>query len=297
MVVGDGGNTLGSDTVATDFAGNVSYEYIIPGPPYVTGTYLVDVLGSDIVLASTSFDDAAQVTKAFANGNPSNTFIFTVGDVISSDGTVDPGTFGRIVINDGSGTNRFTSSCVAAATFNAGPPTYTFQASDPVSTTDTGGSNHIGQYAYIVRQFTTLANCTNGTPIASSKTLNFSFAKATAYSSSALTTQQSSFAAGATAFVQIAGMPPGANNFATTWILPLSATACQNTAGGDRPDSDANGILPDSGGRYLSYPPGEATRGTCSPTTTAAVPVPPSRAQMRAPGSSPSWAPQTCSPR
>src|SRR6266487_2232355 len=62
VVVGDGSQTPGTDTVTTDLLGNFSYDYQLPIMPPVEGQYLVDVLGSgDAVLAHTDFFDAQAV--------------------------------------------------------------------------------------------------------------------------------------------------------------------------------------------------------------------------------------------
>ncbi len=204
------------------------------------------------LVAQTSFTDAANVTQLYANGpsgTGTQTFIFTVGDTIYSNGTIDNSRFGQVVITDGSGTTRFTSACTATAAFNTsggnpnGPPTYTFQATDPVST----DSAH--QWTYIVNQYTDSA-CT---AFASTKSLSFSFAKASIFADAGLTTPQSTFIPGNTAYVTVAGFQVSKNDASVTWILPSGSTACSNTAGGDRPDSDANGNIPTAS--FLQYQP------------------------------------------
>ena len=258
-----------SETVTTDIAGNFFYDYTIPGPPYVTGTYQVDTLGGGTVLAHTTFEDAAFVNQLLANGpvgTGTQTFVFTPGDTIYSNGTIDAGRNGRIVITDGSGANRFTSACLPEATFEFsggnpnGPPRYTFVASDPVST------DNAHQWTYTVQQYAPAdATCAGATQGTASR--DFSFAKATVYSDTGLTTPKSSFAAGGTAYVKIEGFQQATNNLSNTWILPSAATACANTSGGDRPDSSATGLVPDPADSSaaapssdgLQYPPRAAS--------------------------------------
>jgi PKD domain len=240
-------SVVDAETVTTDLAGSFAYDYVIPGPPYATGTYLVDVLGDGAVLAHTSFEDAAQVNQLFANGPPATglqTFVFTVGDTIYSNGRIDSGMNGRIVITDGNGVNRFTSPCLPEATFEFGagnpngPPQYTFQSSDPVST------DNAHQWSYTVQQFatadTTCAGATQGTA-----SQNFSFAKASLYQDPVLAITKTNFAAGQTAYVRVDGFEVSSSRVSSTWLLPSGATACSNTGGNDRPDSSAGGILPD----------------------------------------------------
>ena len=56
VVKGDGEFAPGSDNVTTDAGGGFIYEYILDG---IFGLYTVDVLSGDIVLATTTFTDAA----------------------------------------------------------------------------------------------------------------------------------------------------------------------------------------------------------------------------------------------
>src|SRR5436190_16265548 len=182
----------------------------------------------------------ANVSRLFADG-PSpigtQTDVFSAGHTIHSNGVIDQGTFGRVVINDGNGVNRFTSACNPPATFNTseanpnGPPTYTFQPGDP-PTTDRGH-----RYTYTIQQFASLANCIAGTPLANDKHLNFWFTRATAYSNPGMTIPRTIFAPGDIAYIRIEGFVDGESNVNTTWRLPGGALACENTGGSDRPDT------------------------------------------------------------
>src|SRR5947207_1315179 len=56
-------------------------------------------------------------------------------------------------------------------------------------------------------------------------------------------------------------MTASTNNWKTTWIRPVSTTACANTSGGDQPDSSAAGVLPSAGGGFLQYRPNTTATG------------------------------------
>src|SRR5205823_2244309 len=99
------------------------------------------------------------------------------------------------------------------------------------------------QWSYIVEQYTD-SGCTT---LQNTKSLNFLFAKATVYADAGLSVPQTTFGAGATAYVRLEGLQVNKTDYSATWILPSSSTACANTLGGDRPDSNANGQLPKPG--------------------------------------------------
>ena len=129
----------------------------------------------------------------------------------------------------------------------------TVQTSDPVS--------NAADYSFILRQYSdttdtaSLADCaadTDGLGADREKvsTMAFDVAKATAFTSAALTTTTTSYAAGASAFVVVTGMEQGTNDYSATWIKPTETAAsatCLNTGGGDRADTSANGTYPDPG--------------------------------------------------
>src|SRR3954468_2734010 len=78
VVVGDGSDTPGSDTVTTDLFGNLTYDYQLDSFPPVIGLYTIDVLGTaDAVLAHMTFTDAnndANIAPEWAPGNTATTF-------------------------------------------------------------------------------------------------------------------------------------------------------------------------------------------------------------------------------
>src|SRR3954447_2805248 len=73
VVVGDGSDTPGSDTVSTDLFGNLTYDYQLDSFPPVIGTYVIDVLGvGGSVVAHMTFTDAnndANIAPEWAAGN------------------------------------------------------------------------------------------------------------------------------------------------------------------------------------------------------------------------------------
>ena len=99
----------------------------------------------------------------------------------------------------------------------------------------------------------------SGSP-SSSDFKSFFVAKATAYTSAALTTPTSSYSEGATAYVVVNTVTTAGEDWNVTWLAP--DIACANTAGTDRPDSAGYapgdgpaGRLPNTAGSYLAYPP------------------------------------------
>ena len=99
----------------------------------------------------------------------------------------------------------------------------------------------------------------SGSP-SSSDFKSFFVAKATAYTSAALTTPTSSYSEGATAYVVVNTVTTAGEDWNVTWLAP--DVACANTAGTDRPDSAGYapgdgpaGRLPNTAGSYLAYPP------------------------------------------
>ena len=95
VVKGDGSFEPGSDTVTTDFLGNLTYDYQLQSVPAVEGTYLVDVLGlGDAVLAHTEFEDAVTIKGLYLGSvsNPNETYIYTAGNNIVADSVIDNST-------------------------------------------------------------------------------------------------------------------------------------------------------------------------------------------------------------
>ena len=97
----------------------------------------------------------------------------------------------------------------------------------------------------------------------------FDVAKATAFTSAALTTTTTSYAAGASAFVVVTGMEQGTNDYSATWIKPTETAAsatCLNTGGGDRADTSANGTYPDPADSSAAAPSNDALQYPPRPT-------------------------------
>ena len=113
-------------------------------------------------------------------------------------------------------------------------------------------------WTFTIAQFLT-ADCSGSSE--NSKSKAFDVAKATIYADSGLTTLQSTFSVGTTAYVVVAGLEQNKGDSDAVWLLPSAATACGNTAGGDRPDSNATGGLPNPAGSFLQYPPNTTATG------------------------------------
>jgi hypothetical protein len=217
------------------------------------------VLLVGIVLAAVTSSAAPATPGVFSldrlllgGGSGPENYMYTAGDRIFPDGGVDSGSFYRFVVADGGGIVRNPSfPCTPAASFTSTDNTYVVQTGDPVST----GS----PWAYTLRQFAN-SSCT-GTP-AKTITKNFYVARATAYADAGLTTVVGVFPSGATAYVTVAGVRPGESNWSTTWMLPSSSTACANTAGSDRPESNGSGRLPKAPSSFLQYRPNTTATGS-----------------------------------
>jgi hypothetical protein len=134
VVVGDGSQTLGSDTVTTDLAGNFSYDYQLPVMPPVEGQYRVDVLGAgDVVLAHTDFMDAQAVETYSDAGHATVAELFQRGDTVFAQATgLNGGKGYEFQVLDPSGTVKQTSSCVLGGSGTL-TDSYTIQSTDPLS--------------------------------------------------------------------------------------------------------------------------------------------------------------------
>ena len=175
---------------------------------------------------------------------PENT-IYTAGDVIVPEGGADIGTYYRFVVTDASGAVRNGSSpCTPAGQFGTADNSYTVSASDEPSTAT--------PWKYTLNQYPT-SSCTGAAAKTTSKT--FYVARATAFADSSLATRRTAFAPGASVYVTVAGLKPSTTNWTLTWITPTGAPACANTAGSDRPETNASGRLPKTSGGYLQYRP------------------------------------------
>jgi len=251
VVRGDGSFEPGSDTVTTDLLGELSYDYQLQSVPAVPGVYAVDVLGvGDAVLAQMTFADAFGVSRLrLGSAAGAENYIYTVGDVIYPEGDVDNSKWYRFEVRDASNVLRSSFACTPTSSFSTTNNTYTVQSSDPVSTS--------ADYTFRLTQYN------NNTCSSVDKTASqaFEVAKATVYSNALLTTQRSSFTTGETAYVVVAGVQQSKNNYDTRWIKPDSTTSCENTGGNDRPDTNANGVVPGTAGGFLQYRPNTTPTG------------------------------------
>jgi hypothetical protein len=213
------------------------------------GLVVLGVVGSSIpsTAATTSFS-----LGHLRLGGPTGPedYVFTTGDVVFADGGADTGSYYKAVVSDAAGTVRNPAfPCTSAAAFASRNNTYTVQASDPPSTSTS--------WTFTLQQWNN-ATCTgNPTKTASKK---FFVAKPTVYADSALTTPKSTFGTSGPAYVTVAGLKPGTNDWTTTWITPSGTTACANTAGDARPDVPSTGVLAGAGG-YLQYRPNTTAVG------------------------------------
>src|SRR6266511_1031924 len=242
---------VGSVEVTTDLLGELSYDYQLQSVPAVPGVYAVDVLGvGDAVLAQMTFADAFGVSRLrLGSAAGAENYIYTVGDVIYPEGDVDNSKWYRFEVRDASNVLRSSFACTPTSSFSTTNNTYTVQSSDPVSTS--------ADYTFRLTQYN------NNTCSSVDKTASqaFEVAKATVYSNALLTTQRSSFTTGETAYVVVAGVQQSKNNYDTRWIKPDSTTSCENTGGNDRPDTNANGVVPGTAGGFLQYRPNTTPTG------------------------------------
>ncbi len=87
-------------------------------------------------------------TARYANGSlgaGARTLIFTPGDQVFSNGTVDVGSYYRVSLRDASGCQSHVGIPCTAAPFNQNAPSYTFRDSDPVC--EKKARNHDSRYA------------------------------------------------------------------------------------------------------------------------------------------------------
>jgi hypothetical protein len=171
----------------------------------------------------------------------STDYVYTSGNTIFPTGSVDAGKYYDLVVTDTLGVKHTVVSRTATNPFTLANDSYTVKAGDPAS----------GSVAW---KFT-LHEYANATTATISKTSSKSFyvAQASMYSNSALTTAQSYFGAGATAYVKTIGLKPSQKGWSTTWYLPDGTTiAASNTVGG-LPATNNTGTL--ASGSYLQYAP------------------------------------------
>ncbi len=176
-------------------------------------------------------------------------YLYTAGNTIVEQASVDRGHYYRFDVYDPSGTVRLTSACRPAPHNGNVTTGYTLQSNDPLSASTA--------WRFRIREFASTSNCSSATSAQHDASLYFDVATATSYGGSALTTARSVFGATATAYVQVTGAgavrtssantAQGVGSWRTTWLLPSGATACANTVNnsGDLAGSTAAGQLPD----------------------------------------------------
>src|SRR5215213_1951604 len=214
-------------------------------------------LGSGVAQAATM--TVSKLRLGTATG-PEN-YLFTAGDQVVAQGSVDASRHYRFMVSDPSGTVRATSACRPSPGRGSVSSPYVVQSGDPVSAS-TAWRDQLQQFGS--------ADC-SGAPQKTAQ-LYFDVARATAYSNASATLPKSVFAAGTTAYLQVAGAGKvkgsAANgqvtDWKTTWVAPGNGVACANTAGSDRPDATAGGLLPAS-----SVGPGTAATLRYRPSATA----------------------------
>lgn len=213
------------------------------------GLVVLGVVGSSIPATAATTSFSLGHLRLGDSSGPED-YVFTTGDVVFPDGGADTGSYYRAVVRDAAGTVRDPAfPCTSAAAFASANNTYTVQASDPPSTSTS--------WTFTLQQWNNATCAGNPTKTASKK---FFVAKPTVYADSALTTPKSTFGTSGTAYVTVAGLKPGTNDWTTTWITPSGTTACANTGGGDRPDVPSTGVLAGAGG-YLQYRPNTTAVG------------------------------------
>jgi hypothetical protein len=172
----------------------------------------------------------------------STDYVYTAGNAIVPTGNVDAGKYYDLVVTDSLGAKHTVVARTSTNPFTLANNSYTIKASDPASTSVA--------WKFSVREY---ANATTST-ILKTSSKSFYVAQSSSYSNSALTTSQSFFGAGATAYLKEIGLQPSKTNWSTTWLLPDGTTvAAANTANNDRPDASSSGVL--ASGSYLQYSP------------------------------------------
>ncbi len=252
VVLGDGTGTPGSDFVDTGDDGSLSYDYLLQR---LEGEYTVEVRGEEgTVLARTTFTDAFGISKLrVGTAAGTENYAYAPGDTIYADSDADNSKWYRFFLKDASGAVQSSTLCTATPILEASK-VLTVPAAAAATTTN-GWQVNLVQY-------------TNATCATQDKTDSkyFTIARATAYTSSALTTTTTAYGTSGTAFIRLAGVGRvnkdsgvvgNAGDTNVTWIKPDTGTACANTGGGDRPDATANGNLPtDDTTKFLQYAPG-----------------------------------------
>ena len=192
------------------------------------------------------------------SANGAEDYLYTAGNAIFPDASVDSNRYYRFVIRDSSGAQRGSVPCTSTNSFSSTNNTFTAPSDAPVSTATA--------WRYTLDEFTN-SSC-SGTP-AKSDTIYFDLAKAASFEDAGLTSPRALFNASATTYVRVDGVGrasgKGTNgaesDWATTWLLPSGGTACANTGGNDQPDSTAGGRLPSTTGSFLQYRPNTTATG------------------------------------
>ena len=169
--------------------------------------------------------------------------VFFHGATVYAQGTALIATRGRrFEVIDTNGTQRLLSSCTTGGT--TATSSYTVVPGAPVSTNV--------KWRYLVHEYVS-TTCT-GTPTTTTK--EFYVAQAETFADAALTIPKTIFAPGDTVHLRIRGYVDVTNINITSWVRPSGTTACSNTAGGDRPNSTSQGVIPMNGSGQVEYPPG-----------------------------------------
>ena len=237
---------------AADENGNFTNNSLVLDAAHFGVTFTLTATGqASGYTAQTTFTDGFGLTKlrlGTSATDPEN-YIFTAGDSIFPEASVDPRDAGhpnrsyKFTVMDAAGTVRNTPTCTANPLSGGDVAViYTVQAGDPVS--------NAGDWTFLLEQFTN-SICTT---LEKDTSKTFDVAKATIYGNLGLSTLQSAFGSGQTAYVTVAGLNQGQNDWSITWFMPSGAAAA-NTGGGDCPDSTSTGAMPDVAGSSLRYPP------------------------------------------
>jgi hypothetical protein len=201
--------------------------------------------------------------KLQLEGSPNTEdYVYTAGNVICPQFGVDtpasaPFKYYTLVVTDTAGTPATVVACTITSNAASLNNTYTVQPS-PLS--------NATPYTFTLTQYTNSTCTTIDGNKTQSKT--FDVAGATIYADAGLTQQQSTFGAGATAYVVVSGTYPAQTNWSVTWYQPGSSTStCANTSGGNMPASSSGGRLPSANATSLQYPPSSSASDNWNKTS------------------------------
>lgn len=142
---------------------------------------------------------------------------------------------------DKAGIQKGLSGCRTGATSFSDH--YDITATDPLSSS--------ANWSYRILEFSSKTCTGTGTV---KGTAPFSVAGVETFADAALTTPKSSFKPGEPVFLRVLGFAQSQGDVSVTWVKPNLTSACANTSGADRPDSDASGTLPTGAGKFLQIP-------------------------------------------